>query len=393
VLALIAFLAGQGIGWGAEPKKKLAPVPLPLLPVELAWIVTLDGLPTAGGAMDDERIYIPIQGEMIQALTRATGARAWSRGIDSVWPPVLVENMLYVAASDGIHALDPATGEEKWRTSISTEMSAPLTSAGPLLIGIFKNGVVSAFAADDGRMVWTQELGASSHLAPVSDDVHVILALEDSRVLALKLADGSRAWVRSLEGVLNQPSMARDRLFVGTNDNFLYALDTDDGRVAWRWRSGGDVIGISADSKGAAYYASLDNVLRAVNRGNGNQRWIKEIPTRPGLPPLTLGDGVIFEEIVVLTGITSEINAFAAKSGADAGKYMPPSDIQGTPLIDPALKPYRVAMVVVTRDGRALGLRPSAMMLAEPMITPFSTELPGRRLDRERLTPARPTTH
>ena len=64
--------------------------------------------------------------------------------------------------------------------------------------------------------------------------------------------------------------------------------------------------------------------LHAESRGNGNQRWIKEIPTRPLLPPQTFGDGVKYEEIVVLTGATSELDAFAAKTGAPVGMYQPP---------------------------------------------------------------------
>jgi len=191
---------------------------------------------------------------------------------------------------------------------------------------------------------------------------------------------------------LNLRPLGRDRLFVGTNDNFLYAFDSQSGRLAWKWKAGGDVIGISADRKSAAFYASLDNVLRSVNRGNGNQRWIKEIPTRPAAPPQNFSGGIAYKEIVVLTGATSEIDAFAADPGAAAGTYMPPADIIASPLIDPALKPYEVAMVVITRDGRALGLRPSAMALPEPMNVPFATELPGRRLERERLSPPRPAT-
>ena len=52
-----------------------------------------------------------------------------------------------------------------------------------------------------------------------------------------------------------------------------------------------------------------------------------------------------------------------------------------------ARKPYQVAMVVVTRDGRAIGLKPAAMLLPEPTVLPFATDLPGRRLERERITP------
>ena len=365
-------------------------MPLPLLPVEQAWITMLDAAPSAGGVMDAERVYIPIQPEEIQALSRATGAPLWRQDVESVWPPVLVDGVLYIAASDEIHALDSATGDRKWRTSFELPMIAPIASAGNLVIGVLEKGAVVAFAAEDGRMMWTRDLGAPAHFTPVSDGTRVFFALDDSRVIALSLADGSQAWEQKLEGKLYQPSVDRDRVFVGSDNNYLYALDNKHGRLAWKWRTGGDVLGISTDEKGGAYYASLDNVLRSVNRGNGNQRWIKEVPTRPLLPPMTFTDGPEYEDIVILTGVTSEIDEFGAKKGVAAGMYQPPSDILGPPLIDPVLKPYSVAMVVITRDGRAIGLRPSAMMLPEPMITPL-TELPGIHLDRDRITSAAET--
>jgi hypothetical protein len=41
-------------------------------------------------------------------------------------------------------------------------------------------------------------------------------------------------------------------------------------------------------------------------------------------------------------------------------------------------------MVVITRDGRAIGLRPYAMTLPEPPNVPF-LDLPGHKLERERF--------
>ena len=389
---LIASIVSTAVAWGAAPKKKkVEPVPLPLLPVVQEWIATLDDLPTAGGAMDAERVYIPLQPEQIVALSRATGMRVWRRDIESKWPPLVVGDALFVVASDEIHALDAATGEPRWRIPFDHQLTAPLVSSGSSLIAVADQGLVTMIDGADGRTLWMRDLGAPSRFTPALDGTRAIFALDDSRVVALRVMDGSVGWELKLDGKLNQPSSAKDRVFVGTNTNLLYALDNDNGHLAWRWKTGGDVIGVSADAKGGAYYASLDNVVRAVNRGNGNQRWIKEIPTRPLFPPRTFGygDGKFYEEIVVLTGVTSEIDAFGTKSGMLAGMYQPPpgGDLQGQPLIDPDLKPYQVAMVVITRDGRALGLKPSAMVLTEPPNLPFATELPGRRLERERITP------
>jgi len=391
-------VVARGVSLGAEPKKKIPPIPFPLLPVVQEWIATLDDVPSAGAAMDAERVYIPIHPEKLVALSRTTGAKLWTRDIESMWPPVVVADVVYIIASDEIHALEAATGAEKWRVGFDAVVAAPLTAAigseepgaesrnVDLLIATFEKGRVVAYATDDGRMLWMRELGAASRFTPAIDGVRAVFAVDDSRAVALRLADGRVEWEQKLDGMLNQPSFARDRIFIGSNTNFLFALDNGTGRVAWKWKTGGDVIGTAADGKGGAYYASLDNVVRAVNRGNGNQRWIKEIPTRPARPPQVLGDGVKYEEIVVLTGVTSEIDAFAAKNGAASGMYMPPSDLQGGPLIDPELRPYQVAMVVITRDGRAIGLKASAMLLPEPMNVPFA-ELPGRRLERERFIP------
>ena len=136
-------------------------------------------------------------------------------------------------------------------------------------------------------------------------------------------------------------------MLVGSTNNFLYALNAENGRIAWKWRTGGDVIGAAADAD-IVYLASLDNVLRAVNRNNGNQRWKTEIPTRPSVPPIGFGD------IVVLAGVAPQLDSFLGKTGAVQGNYQAPSDLQGAPLIDRTLTPYRVAIVVIGRDGTVI---------------------------------------
>ena len=333
--------------------------------------------------MDDERVYVPLQIDRLQALDRETGQPAWRSPIASIWAPVLGDGLVFAAANDAVHALDARTGITKWRTPIDRRMIVPLTTASDLLVAVMEPDAVVAFAAADGRPVWSRNLGAYPNHAGASDGRRLVFALSDGRVVALNLADGSPLWEQRLEGNLGPPLVARERVLVGSSSNYLYAFD-DRGRLVWKWRTGGDVVGVSAGASGGAYSASLDNVLRALNQGNGNQRWIKEMSTRPALPPETFEAAVPYEAVVVVMGVTSEIAAFSARTGAAAGTYSPPSDIQGGPLIDPSIKPYKVAMVVVTRDGRAIGLRPTAMALAEPKMAPLE-ELPGRRLERDRI--------
>ena len=86
--------------------------------------------------------------------------------------------------------------------------------------------------------------------------------------------------------------------------------------------------------------------------------------------------------IVVITGVAPLVAGFSGATGMTTGNYTAPSEILGPALIDDDLRPFRVGMVVLTRDGRLAGLTPVAAMYREPALTPM-TAMPGTRLSRE----------
>jgi hypothetical protein len=143
------------------------------------------------------------------------------------------------------------------------------------------------------------------------------------------------------------------------------------------------VVGATADDR-VVYFAALDNLLRALRRGNGNQIWKRDLATRTIAPPSTFGG------IVVVSGNNPTLAAFNATTGDPIDKFELAADVQGIPLVDATPLPFRVAMIVITRDGRAIGLRPTRMMFREQPLAPLLT-LPGRPLNREPL--ALPTSH
>ena len=284
---------------------------------------------------------------------------------------------MYVVTAGAIHSLESASGQDRWSTVLESAVTAPLVLDSGLLIAMTAAGDVMALRATDGQVMWRRSVGAgSAHPAVASGDGALYVSLSDSRLVALALDTGEIAWEQRLTGTISEPAAARDRVFVGSTDNFLYAFHRN-GRFEWKWRNGGDVIGVATEGD-VVYVASLDNIIRAVNRGNGNQRWKKSTVTRPTFPPRTIGG------TVVLAGIKPAISTFVGTTGEAQGTFAAGGEPIGAPLIDTDLKPFRVALVTITREGLVEALRPLGMTFRETAPGPIRT-LPGRALARDRL--------
>ena len=82
------------------------------------------------------------------------------------------------------------------------------------------------------------------------------------------------------------------------------------------------------------YVASLDNLLRALRRGSGNQVWKRNLSTRTIAPPSTFGG------IVLVSGNNPTLSTFNATTGEPIASFSLAADLQGVPLVDTTLEPF-----------------------------------------------------
>lgn len=355
--------------------------PPTVLPAEVAWTLTLPAAPAAGAAMDAERIFVPLENGELTVLDRRTGANVWQGALNVTCPLTVEEGVLLAAGGTHLRALDAASGTLLWDVEVERPLEGKPHLQDGLAVVLMEPDDVLAYRVTDGSLVWRRSTGGTSgarQMTVGTDSAY--LTAPKGHVIALSLENGHPLWDTVIPGALSAPAAAKNRVFVGSDDNFFYALAADSGHLEWRWRAGGDVIGADAD-KDAVYFASLDNELRGVNRDNGNQRWQKDTGTRPVGPPRVAGPVVIVPGVAP-TGMT--ISAFSVLTGAAVGTFAPPgaAEFEGEPLVDPRLLPFEVAAAVLTRDGRLFALRPIGMTFRETPPAPF-VQLPGRRLDRE----------
>ena len=375
VLLLCSCLGACPQALAGQQNATRKPLPAPLLPAEQAWSVSLPSPPSAQGALDETRAYIPLQSGQIVALNRESGATEWSIELSSSWAPLVADGVVYAAGANEFHAVQVASGTRLWRTPLDAEPMAAPALHGDTIFVLAKPNLLLALNRLKGSEMWRHTIEMPIESPTMVANATGIFVSSGNRLSRYAENDGHLEWQRELPGMLGRPTAAGDRVFVGSTDNSFYALDASTGRLAYRSRTGGDVVGAAANAD-FVYVASLDNLLRALRRGSGNQIWKRNLTTRTVAPPSTFGG------IVLVTGNDPTLTTFDATSGMPISTFSVAADLQGVPLVDSTLEPFRVAIVVITRDARAIGLRPTGMMFREPPLTPIQT-LPGRPLSRE----------
>ena len=73
--------------------------------------------------------------------------------------------------------------------------------------------------------------------------------------------------------VIASPVVAGARVYVGSSDHFLYALDASTGAVAWKLETGSRIASSPAVVGGVVYVLGYDSTLYAVAAGKGSVKW------------------------------------------------------------------------------------------------------------------------
>lgn len=223
-----------------------------------------------GAAVRSQPLYMPStdvifvgtdNGEML-ALGAAAGDQRWSFRAEGeiIHQPVIRGEALYFTSSDDtVHALDWTNGERIWSHHEEASVSEFLVSG---FAGVaatdravftgFSNGVVAAFDAFDGNVIWQRDLSediASTarvggvpimrdvDTTPVLGTARVYFANYESGVYGLDRETGAVGWRQPIKNVVALAGRGTT-LFAAQAGEGIVALDTGSGRVLWRQRLG-----------------------------------------------------------------------------------------------------------------------------------------------------------
>jgi len=329
--------------------------PSPIVPVDVAWLLDLDQATSRPAAIDEERVYLPLIDGTLLALDLDTGAHVWARH-RPVQGDLLIDNGILIALYEQILiAFDANDGRLLWRQRLDQpRLTRPTMNNGWLVVTLLDTTLL-AFRAADGKELWRQHLGEPATTAPSISGDRLYIPLEKENggaVRVLALSTGEFVWEQPLSGA-PAAILALDAVFVGATDNFFYRLRLDNGQIDWYFRTGGDIFGLPAIDEDRVYFTALDNMVRALDRENGAQRWRMPLQGRPESGPVRVQDSLL------LSGLSPNVQLFHTETGRPMGRFSADNELAMPPQHIQRESPEGNRTVLLTRAGELTVLAPA----------------------------------
>ncbi|MFJ9697032.1 PQQ-binding-like beta-propeller repeat protein [Kitasatospora sp. NPDC101183] len=207
----------------------------------LRWDVPLSEwseAPETQGPVVGDGSVLATHGNALHCYEASTGALRWTGE-----PGILTldEGTVYTAGRDGgLLALDARSGARRWAQGAVGPVDSPaVVHQG--LVHLLHNGpvpgsaAVTALDAATGRTVWQR--GRLPVAGPLSASGGVLCLLSGTHLMAMDAPTGDTRWTITVPNGLGrgQSSMttADGAVYVGTNDDRLFAYDLATGRPLW----------------------------------------------------------------------------------------------------------------------------------------------------------------
>ena len=347
-----------------RPAGGAAQAPDRFFPLQVGWTAELGAPPSTRPGFDALRAYVPLRDGTLSAVRLRDGSIAWNIEQAAAFPPAAGDGTVIVAAGATLVALRGATGERLWSLDLASDISAPPLRAAGWLIAPLEGDQLLALESANGREVWRRPLGGPVRVQPAFGGNRLFVPIDDGRLAALDVTTGRLLWEQPLSGSPREV-LPLDAVFVGTTGNYLYRISPANGRIEWRWRTGGDIIGAPIVDEERVYFASLDNMVWALDRNSGVQRWREVLPRRPRAVPGLVG------ELLLVSSVSEQLPSFKRETGEPGNAIAAPGELGAPPYLAPSLAAAGLRMVFLVADGRLVGMRrpapPPAVSLVEPL--------------------------
>lgn len=259
--------------------------------------------------------------------------------------PAVVDGVVYVGSADGnLYAVRASDGSLVWKFASRLSIASSPAVVGGLVYFSSTDGSIYAVTVDKGELKWKFRTEGERRFAapgihgippahemmpdpfdtflssPVVVGGRVFIGSGDHNVYALDAAAGTLVWKFATGDVVHaSPAVVDGVVYIGSWDRYFYALDASSGAMKWKFETGDDQqihnqIGIASSAAvidGVVLFGCRDGHFYAVDAKTGEKKWaednkmgwvIASPAVKDGVVYFPTSDGTQFKAITIATG-------------------------------------------------------------------------------------------
>lgn len=344
-LMLALWLGGCSMFGGQDNTAPPAPL------VEFAPTLQVEGLvqwqASTGDGLEDEQflqlmpavfdqtVVVTDPNDGVTAFEINTGKKLWHAPLKDVAISSgagLSSDLAMVGSSEGeVIALNFATGQEVWRTQVSSEVLVPPQIARDVVVVRTLDGKLFGLDSQSGSRIWVYErsvpiLTLRGVSTPLIMGPAVVAGFDNGKLAAVQLDNGTLLWETSIAVPRGRSDLERmvdidgnlvvqgEALYVASYQGRIVAMDLRDGHLLWE-RELSSYAGIGADNS-YIYVSDADNQVWAFDRLSGTAVWKQaKLAGRSLTAPVSTGN------FVVVGDLEGYLHWMRVEDGQFVGRY------------------------------------------------------------------------
>lgn len=258
---------------------------------EIEWRRGVGGEIRSSPTVDSGNVYFGSKDGNIYTLDAATGEQIWTLETEAeiVGTPAIEENTVYIGLSntpygeDTFYAINASNGELKW--SIETENEINDTAAvenGTVFIADSR-GIFYALDGSSGTQKWMYETGSSrSGDSSIAVSEEIVCTVAGEAVCAFDKETGERVWAFDIGyNSTSAVAMNQNMVYTGDSEGNIYAIKMNEGLDSWRMAAEEAVYGIPSVVNNTLYIGSEDEKLYAIDSQQPKQETATDEENEP----------------------------------------------------------------------------------------------------------------
>lgn len=188
--------------------------------------------------------------------------------------------------------------------------------------------IAAAQAQGKPQLLWTFPTGGPVMSSPTVSNGVVYVGSNDQTIYAINTITAQQQWTFATGStILSLPAVVNGIVYTGASDSHLYANDAATGQPKWAFRTKSGISGSPALANGVVYIGSGDSHLYAIDAVTGQQKWT----FAAGGPIWT--SPIVANGVVYVGSIDHKLYAIDAATGQQKWVFLTASYIAAAPTI------------------------------------------------------------